>query len=58
MGEVRGQSETVHNLAGLSNATEVGSSHCLRVLSVGGLWGGREGRERKGGRGGRSDKYW
>jgi hypothetical protein len=29
--------EVIHDLAGLPNPTEVGSSHCLRVLSVSSL---------------------
>ena len=29
--------DVVHDLAGLSDATHIGSSHCLRVLSVGSL---------------------
>ena len=29
--------ESSHDLAGLSETTEIGSSHCLGMLSVGGL---------------------
>ena len=35
--------EVIHDLAGLSYSTEVCTGHCLWVLPVSGLGGGREG---------------